>query len=467
MVQSRARYLLNNTLIFALNNIGTKLITFFLVPLYTYTLAAAEYGVADLVTTITFVLAPILTLNLAESVARFPLDEGADAGKIMTVGVAVLALSSVVGLLIMPVSQLFESVADYAVLISLYCIATSAFTMSQCFLRGTEKLRAMALSNILNTALTALLNILFLVVLGWGVSGYLLAYIVAMFASSVFAAISGGLVKYLRHPVIDRELARQMIRYSVVLIPNTFMWWIINSSSRVVVAALIGSAANGMLAVSYKLPSIVTVVSNTFTQAWTYSAIHEDASEDRDRFTSTVFDKMLTVLGLVTVLLLANIKWLTALYVAPAYVEAWRYSAWLLAGNLMLTLGTFLATPYSVHKDSKGMLLSGMMGAVMNVVVMLALVPFAGLTGSVVATFASYAAVCLFRFFHTKKYVGIHVRLRRHAPMIISVTLLVCSSTWFDGLYTPIAVACTVATCASYWRTFKAALNAIVLRFAR
>ena len=72
MVQSRARYLLNNTLIFALNNIGTKLITFFLVPLYTYTLAAAEYGVADLVTTITFVLAPILTLNLAESVARFP-----------------------------------------------------------------------------------------------------------------------------------------------------------------------------------------------------------------------------------------------------------------------------------------------------------------------------------------------------------------------------------------------------------
>ena len=68
-------------------------------------------------TTITFVLAPILTLNLAESVARFPLDEGADAGRITTVGVTVLALSSVVGLLIMPVSQLFESVADYAVLI--------------------------------------------------------------------------------------------------------------------------------------------------------------------------------------------------------------------------------------------------------------------------------------------------------------------------------------------------------------
>ena len=467
MTQSRSKYIFNNTVKLALSNIGTKLITFFLVPLYTYTLAAAEYGVADLVTTITFVLAPVLTLNLAESVARFPLDEGADAGKIVTVGALALILSSAVGLLIMPASSLFDSAADYAALIYLYCIANSVFTMSQCFLRGIEKLRAMAFSNILNTGLTALLNILFLVIFDMGVTGYLLAYILAMFASSVFAAISGGLLKYLRHPSIDRDLTMQMIRYSVVLIPNTFMWWIINSSSRIAVAALIGSAANGMLAVSYKLPSIVTVVSNTFTQAWTYSAIHEDASEDRDRFTSSVFDKMITVLGLVTVLLLANIKWLTAFYVAPAYADSWRYSTWLLAGNLMLTLGTFLGTPYSVHKDSRGMLLSGMMGAVMNVVFMFALIPLAGLTGSVMATFASYAAVCLFRFFHTKKYVSIHVRLRRHIPMIVSVALLVCFSTWCEGLYMPLSVACAVATCASYWGTFKAALNAIALRFAR
>ena len=467
MAQSRTRYLFNNTLIFALSNIGTKLITFFLVPLYTYTLSASEYGTADMVSTITFVLAPILTLNLAESIARFPLDEGANAGNIMMIGVFVLIMSSVVGLFILPISSLFESVADYAVLIYLYCTSSSAFTMSQCFLRGTEKLRAMALSNIINTGLTALLNILFLVVFDWGVSGYLLAYIIAMFTSSAFAAVVGGLPQYLRHPVIDRELARQMIRYSVVLIPNTFMWWITNSSSRLIVAALMGSAANGMLAVSYKLPSIITVVSNTFTQAWTYSAIHEDSSNDRDHFTSTVFEKMLIVLGLATVLLLANIKWLTALYVAPEYVGAWRYSAWLLAGNLMLTLGTFLGTPYSVHKDSRGMLLSSMLGAVMNVALMFVLVPHIGLLGSVVATFTSYAAECLFRFFHTRKYVSIDVRLRRHAPMIVSIVLLVVASTWFEDCYTPLAAVCTVVTCASYWKAFKGVLRAVALRLAR
>lgn len=467
MAQSRTRYLFNNTLVFAISNFGTKLITFFLVPLYTYTLSASEYGVADLVTTITFVLAPILTLNLAESVVRFPLDEGADAGKIMTIGMTALVLSSTVGLVIIPVSSLFESIAEYSVLVYMYCIANSMFTMSQCFLRGTEKLRVMAVSNILNTALTAALNILFLVGFGWGVSGYLLAYVISMVASSLFSAFAGGLGAYLRHPSIDRDLLSQMVRYAVVLIPNTFMWWIINSSSRVVVAAMLGSSANGLLAVSYKLPSIVTVVSGTFTQAWTYSAIHEDGSEDRDKFTSSVFDKMLTVLGLVTVLLLASIKWLTALYVAPEYVSAWHYSTWLLAGNLMLTLGTFLGTPYSVHKDSKGLLLSGMMGAFMNVLLMLVLIPLAGLIGSVVATFASYSVVCIFRYFHTRKYVMVRFSIRRHFPMMLSIVVLVLASVWFEGQYAMFAITCTIATCISYRDTFKSLANAIALRFAR
>ena len=53
MVQesSRAKYLIKNTAIFAIGNIATKLITFFLVPLYTNALATDQYGTADLVTT--------------------------------------------------------------------------------------------------------------------------------------------------------------------------------------------------------------------------------------------------------------------------------------------------------------------------------------------------------------------------------------------------------------------------------
>ena len=54
---------------------------------------------------------------------------------------------------------------------------------------------------------------------------------------------------------------------SVVLIPNTFMWWIMNSSDRVMVTYMIGAAANGIYAVSYKLPTLVSTLTGIFNQA--------------------------------------------------------------------------------------------------------------------------------------------------------------------------------------------------------
>ena len=72
--ESRGRYLAKNTAIFAIGNVASRLISFFLVPLYTNILTTAEYGVVDLVNTLCTVLAPILILNINEAVMRFALD---------------------------------------------------------------------------------------------------------------------------------------------------------------------------------------------------------------------------------------------------------------------------------------------------------------------------------------------------------------------------------------------------------
>ena len=54
--QKRNKYLLKNTVIFSIGNFGTKIISFFLVPLYTNILTTREYGTVDLIYTIGMVL---------------------------------------------------------------------------------------------------------------------------------------------------------------------------------------------------------------------------------------------------------------------------------------------------------------------------------------------------------------------------------------------------------------------------
>lgn len=81
MGNSRNSYLIKNTMIFTLGNLGSKLISFFLIPLYTNALTTTEYGVVDLIATVGTVAAPVLTLNICESVMRFALDKDANKDK--------------------------------------------------------------------------------------------------------------------------------------------------------------------------------------------------------------------------------------------------------------------------------------------------------------------------------------------------------------------------------------------------
>ena len=224
-----------------------------------------------------------------------------------------------------------------------------------------------------------------------------------------------------------------MIKYSFVLIPNTFMWWIINSSDRVLITALLGAAANGIYAVSYKIPSVVSVIASIFNQAWGYSAIHEDESEDRDRYSNTVYKGLVAVSVVSGIALLLVMKPLMRVYVEASYFEAWRYTPFLIIGNVFMTTGTFLASWYTVNKDSKGYLFSATCGAVVNVVLNLSLIPFLGITGSALATCVSYITVFVYRALDTKKYITIEVMSSRYV-LAYAMLFLSGGSLFIDGV---------------------------------
>ena len=132
MANNRNRYLMKNTIIFTLGNFGSKLISFFLIPLYTNVLTTTEYGVVDLVVTVVTVAVPVLTLNISESVMRFALDKDADKQKITQIGTGVLLIGMLVGLLVFPICRSFDKISQYSLYVYLYVIASAASQMYLC-----------------------------------------------------------------------------------------------------------------------------------------------------------------------------------------------------------------------------------------------------------------------------------------------------------------------------------------------
>ena len=410
----RSKYLLKNVISFAFGKLGTKLITFFLVPVYTHMLSADQYGTVDLITTVCTVLTPILVLNVGEAIMRFCLDKGADHHKIMSTGLCVLAVGTLIGAALIPLCQLVPAFGGYGLSIYGYIISAAYLQVFLAYLRGQEKLTAYSVGNILHAAVMAGLNILFLVVFHWGIQGYLLANILSNFLTAIYAAVIGRADKALRHFRFDRRVSGAMLRFSAVLIPNAFMWWIINSSDRIMITAMIGAAANGIYAVAYKVPSLLTTLSGVFNQAWSYSAIREENSRDKTEYHNQMYNKMVQTLTIITAGAFVLIKPFLQLYVAPGYYSAWIYTPWLLIGFMFISLATFLSTSYTVHKDSLAFLLSSLLGAVVNVGLNFLLIPLWGVSGAAAATCISYIAVYVFRVFNTRHYVKIRVFQLRH-----------------------------------------------------
>ena len=92
---NKIKNLSQNAILFTISGFGTRIVSFFLIPFYTYVLSTGEYGKVDLVTTTVQLLIPILTINIQDAVLRFSLDEQYQTEDVISAGLQTVCLSTI------------------------------------------------------------------------------------------------------------------------------------------------------------------------------------------------------------------------------------------------------------------------------------------------------------------------------------------------------------------------------------
>ena len=316
---SKNKYLLKNTIVLSIGNFGSKLISFFLVPLYTNIFTTAEYGTIDLITILTTVIVPLITLNISESVMRYSMDKNSDKDKILSVGNVILLVSILICMISFPILSVISYTSQYALLLVIYMMTFISSSIYLCFIRGKEQLFDYSIISIVQTLIIAILNIYFLIVLKIGIKGYIIAYIIAYLITTFLCIIRGKIIPSFKKLSLDKKLAKDMIKYSVILIPNSLMWWIMNSLDRIMVTSMISIEANGVYTVSYKLPTIIITLTSIFNQAWMFSAVKEKDSADKETYSNSIFTALFNIVITISLFLLLILKPLMKIYVGKAF----------------------------------------------------------------------------------------------------------------------------------------------------
>ena len=398
--------LLSNTLILSIGTFSSKLLVYFLMPLYTAILSTEEYGTADLITNAANLLIPFCCIGITHGVFRFAADSEENNKTVFSSGVSVLLVSSAVFLLISPLISLVSYFDGYAWLLTFYVISSNFHTLAKEYIRAKGHTKLYAFQGILGTALTIAFNLLFLIPMKLGVTGYVLSVAVADAVGTVFLILYAKLYKDFSIKAVSRSKISEMLKYSLPMMPTTIIWWVTNVSDRFVVTYIRGSAENGLYSAAYKIPTIIALVAGVFNEAWQLSAISESKDKEEVRsFFSEVFLRYQSVLFLGCSLLIPFTPLATRILLNESYFKAWSFMPVLLVATVFSSLVTFIGTIYTVKKKTTMSLVTAAFGAILNIVLNFLMIPSMGAQGAGIATAISYFAVFALRAINSKTFM--------------------------------------------------------------
>lgn len=428
---SKGKDLAKNTAIVSIGKICTQLITFFLLPVYTAVLSNEEYGVVDLLNTLTSLLLPIATLQIEQGIFRYLLDCRENKEKqttlITTVSKFILVQSAICILIFLCASPFIHNEYKYFLMANLLMGILSSISLQIC--RGLGDNKTYAVGSFITGALTVILNVIFIVVFKWGAYGMLIATAISNLLCAIYVFVKKKIYKYIDIKQNDKKLLKDIVKYSVPLIPNMISWWIVSASDRTIISAVIGVAQNGIYSAANKFSGIFSTLYSVFNLTWTESASININSEDRDEFFSKIFDFIVRFFGSLCLGTIAVMPFVFGILVNEKFAESYYQIPILILGSVFNILVSFLGSVYVAKKLTKEIAKTSIIAAIINIVVNIALINQIGLYAASISTVIAYFAMFIYRWIDVKKYVSI--KINKTLIAVLSVSFLVAIITYY------------------------------------
>lgn len=405
---NKYKYLLKNVGLLTISNFGTKLLTFFLVPLYTNVLSTSEYGTYDLFNTTIGLLIPVLTLDIQEAALRFSIDEDSNRSSILKSSLRFVCIGGLCVLIILSINCFFSFsvlLKEFQLLFFLMYFFGSLSSVLSYYVRGIGNVKAVSISGVLSSLVMIVMNIVFLLWLKLGIMGYFCATILGSIVQCSYLLLGGKVRQYLQRDKVDKILQKAMVSYSRPMIANSVAWWINSASDRYIVTWLSGIATNGIYSVAYKIPSIVSVFQTIFGQAWSLSAVKDYESVNNKIFFINIYRYYNCLLCLLCSTLILGDKVIAKLLFANDFYDAWIYAPFLMISTIFSGLAGYFGGVFSAQKNTSIIAFSAVMAAIVNMLLNIFLVWKIGAIGAAVATMISYFVLWLLRWLAVKKDV--------------------------------------------------------------
>lgn len=422
---SRNKELVKNTIIIAIGRIFTQFISFLLLPVYTHYLSTAEYGTFDIIITCTGLIAPILSLQLERAIFRFLVDARNDKDlqeKVLSTTFVTIIPPIVLTVVVMPILGLAFNLA-YWQYIALIIISAIISNIALQIPRGLGNNVHFSVGSMIVGITNGVISIIAVALLHSGIIGILIANIVAHCAGAIYIFIVTKMYKRIRFSRRDKKTLKELLKFSIPMIPNDICYWVISISDRVLIFLFLGDASNGIYAASVKFPTLIVTAYNMFNLSWMETVSAHIKDPDAKQYLSKTYNTIVKLFAFVCMLAISITPFIFNIIVGKSFAESYQYIAVLIFGAFFNIIVGMLGSIYIGYKKTKEMAKTTMMAAVINIIANLVFIKFIGIWAAVFSTLAAYGIVSFLRLESIQKTVSIKTDKKMFALIIILFVL--------------------------------------------
>ena len=448
---SKERNLAKNTAIITIGKICTQLMSFFLLPLYTAFLTTTEYGVIDLLHTLISLIIPIISFQVDMGIFRFLIDKRNDKDgkkKLITTIIYFILTQILIYIFVFVFFSRWVN-NEYKYFLATNLVATVFTNILLQIARGLGDNKKYAIGSFLSGVATLILNVVLIAKFRMGAYGMLYATLIGNIVCILYIFISLKLYKYIDRKDYSKVVLKDVLKYSVPLIPNAISWWIVNVSDRIIITYFMNIAMNGIYSVANKFSALITTMYNVFNMAWTESAAVNFSSDDRNEFFSNIFDKTIRIFCSLGLGIIAYMPFVFDLLINQNYSMAYMQIPILIIGTMFNILVSFLGTIYVAKKLTKEISKTSFIAATINIIVNVVLIEKIGLFAASISTLVAWVSMFIYRLIDSRKYVQIKIDIKLTITILV-MTIMTLLTYYIRNIILCIIVALLVTIYAFY-----------------
>lgn len=385
--------------IFFIGSMLSKVIVFFLLPIYTAYIPTEGYGYYDLSVTYISVVTSILFFDIWSTVMRYMYDskEFEYKYKVINSGGLIFLFSTLAYIILgIIVSNLID--VQYLLLIFLYGIINNIMLMYSFIARGFEKNTDFVVSGIINTIIMALSNVFMIVVLKMDYSSLYIAAIFGYVCQIIYLELRLHIIHNIRLKLFDKKLTKMMLRYTLPLCLNSVAYWLLTSYNRVVISQVLTVSDNGIFAVGNKFAAIIALATTCFTYAWqdvTFSRNIDDPTNGT--FYTKACELYFKFMCAGTALAIPVVKIIFPYMVGESYMLAAQLVPLSLITAAISAYSTFVGNIFYAIKNTKAIFISMVASSIVNLLLCNRLIRVLGLNGANLSILISFIVNIIIR----------------------------------------------------------------------